>query len=283
MGIAVSLPLVLYALVQSVVELTRDWGQGQEMIVFLEPNNLDLSSENGADEYGLAVGQNILQIPGVNDVNLISADQALEDFKQQSGLGDLIDSMESNPLPGMLLVYPEPDISDDDIESMVSRISAMAGVDNVAYDQLWSERLRAIIRLLKFCVSIFACVMAVGVILMTGNTVRLGILSRSEEIKIIDQIGGTSGFIRRPFLYYGLMLGMFGAIVALGIANGAFMVIREPVNALAQLYDSKMRIGLVSFQVSFLVLGITTLLAWISARRSVGSYVRRLRASVHET
>ena len=107
-------------------------------------------------------------------------------------------------------------------------------------------------------------------------------MNRSEEIEIIDQIGGTSAFIQRPFLYYGMLQGIAGALAAILIANSALLVLSKPVERLAKLYDSNLRINWIEFDLLWVVLLTTAVLGWVAARVTAGNYLRKLRASVRE-
>jgi cell division transport system permease protein len=129
---------------------------------------------------------------------------------------------------------------------------------------------------------VLSILMATGVILIISNTVRLGIVNRSEEIEIIDQIGGTGAFIRRPFLYYGVLQGIAGALAAILIANSALLALSTPVERLAKLYDSNLRINWIEFDLLWVVLLTTAVLGWLAARVTAGNYLRKMRASERE-
>ena len=193
-----------------------------------------------------------------------------------------LDDLRENPLPPMLTVFPELDLNNGEIKELLARLSEKPQVHSISYDQLWLERLTAIIELFRYAVLVLAILMAIGVILIISNTVRLGIVNRSEEIEIIDQIGGTSAFIQRPFLYYGVLQGIAGALAAILIANSALLVLSKPVERLAKLYDSNLRINWIEFDLLWVVLLTTAVLGWVAARFTAGNYLRKLRANVRE-
>ncbi len=282
-GVAIALPLMLLKISDSLGMVAGKW-QGQSQItVFMKlPNQLQLESADESEQLAMDLGQSFLQIPSVKDVEYISPQQALDAFRESSDMGDILDDLTHNPLPPQLLIILEADISNHTIEQLVSQISDKPEVDTISYDQQWLERLSAIIELFKRGTLVLSSLMAIGVVLIISSTVRVGILNRSEEIQIIDQIGGTFSFIRRPFLYYGVLQGVAGALAALIISNLALLVLSKPVERIAVLYDSSFRIQWIDAVLFWAVVAIAAALGWIAARFTVGNYLRKLRASARE-
>ena len=130
------------------------------------------------------------------------------------------------------MVYPA---ATDDIEKMevlAAQLAARDEVDGAIFDQQWLRRLAAILALFQRGVTVLAALMMLGVILIISNTVRLGIASRFREIEIIDQVGGSRAFIRRPFLYFGVLQGGFGALLACAIGNFGLWLLGKPTATL---------------------------------------------------
>ena len=282
LGIAIALPLMLLKVSDSVAEISGQW-QGKPKITLFLDSTVLATGENTAEELdsrSIEFGHRLLQIPMIGDIEYVSPVEALVEFGESSGLGDLLSELPENPLPPVLVVHPEPDLADSDIEGLAEQLAGMQEIDTVSYDQLWLERLSAITVLLKSCVLVLAVLMAIGVVLIISNTIRTGIQDRRDEIEIVDQIGGTAAFIRRPFLYYGSLQGAAGAVLAIVFANLALFFLGRPVQQLAQLYDSSFRIEWLGFQQFWLVMLAASLLGWIAARITVDGYIRRLRASV---
>ena len=279
LGVAISLPLMLFKVTQSMVSVTGKLDGDGVITVFVSPGEPEQSGSKEEDQLIIEIGHRILQIPRVRDVEYVSREQVLEDFRKSSELGDLIDDLEDNPLPAMLIVFPEKSLPTAALSQLASVLADLDGVDSVSYDRQWQERLHAIINVFMSGALILASMMAVSVILIISNTVRLGILNRSQEIQIIDQIGGTATFIRRPFLYFGMLQGISGAIVALSIAMLGLALFARPVNYLAGLYNSEFRIDLLDPKICGLVIVASALLGWMAARLTVGAYIRKMRAS----
>ncbi len=284
LGVAIALPLMLFKVSESISHVTSRWQGNPRITVFLEMPGEAQHQNNAAltDRAATEFGRKLLENPGIRDVEYISPEQAISDFRQSSGFGDLLDHLQENPLPPMLMVYPEPDLINNEVKELIDRLSENPEVDSISYDQLWLERLSAIIGLLWYAVLVLSILMAFGVVLIISNTVRLGIVNRSKEIEIIDQVGGTSSFIRRPFLYYGALQGAAGALAAIFIANAALLVLSKPVERLAKLYDSALRIDHIDMTLIWIVILICAVLGWLAARFTAGNYLRKLRASVRE-
>jgi cell division transport system permease protein len=282
LGIAIAFPLILLKISDSTELISGQWQGKPKLTVFLQPLMAEAEDANAdeIDRQSIDFGHQLLQIPTIRDIEYISPVEALEEFRQSSGLGDLLSGLPGNPLPPILVVHPEEDIGNSGIKLLAAQLLEMDQVDTVSYDHLWLERLAAMTALLKRSVLVLSALMAIGVVLIISNTVRTGIQDRSDEIEIVDQIGGTASFVRRPFLYYGVLQGAAGALLAMAFANSALFFLGRPVEQLASLYDSSFRIEWIDFQLFWLVLLVASLLGWISARFTVGNYIRRLRANV---
>lgn len=281
LGVAISLPLMLFKISDRIGLVTNQWQGSPQITVFLKlPADAQSNDASPIDDVAIRFGRRLLEIPDISDVEYISPEQALSAFRQSSGFGDLLENLPDNPLPPLLVIYPYPELTNSEVEALIVRLSKKPEVDAISYDQLWLERLSAIIDLLKHAVLVLSVLMSIGVILIISNTVRLGILNRSKEIDIIEQIGGTHAFIRRPFLYYGVLQGIAGALAALLISNTALMIMSKPVQRLAQLYDSKLRIDWIDFTLFWIVVLITAGLGWVAARLTVGNYLRKLTTNV---
>ena len=279
-AIAVSLPLVLFKITTSLQQLTEDWQGNPEITVFLKVLESESSEAIVEEDAAVEFGYRLLEIPSIRDIEYVSPEQAFENFKQFSGFGDILSGLNESPLPPMLIVYPEDDLSSANLKKLIRKLQEMEEAESISYDQQWLDRLHGILELFAKLVWILSSLMGVAVILIISNTVRLGILDRADEIQIIDQIGGTGGFVRRPFLYYGVLQGALGALTGWLISNGALYVLNEPVLKLAELYSSHFRLGLIGLALGVAVIVIASVLGWLAARITSGNYLRKLRASV---
>lgn len=231
-GIALALPAGMSVLVDNVRALSGTWEGAARMSVFLKHDVDAAVAQKLAAEIGRA--------PGVKTVHLITADEALAEFRQHSGFGAALDALDDNPLPAVLVVTP---LTAGDGVSTPTRLAGQLRqrpeVDTVKLDTTWLARLHAIIDIGQRAIMIVAALFALGVIIIIGNTIRLDIQNRRQEIEVSKLIGATNGFIRRPFLYTGLWYGIGGGIAAWLLVSAALWLLDDPVRYLAGLYASR--------------------------------------------
>ena len=269
LAIAMTLPMVLYKIFDSLEAVTADWTSGPKISIFL-----NTEAEDSPDP--VEFGQRLLQNPIIDDVQYISPKQGLEEFANLDGFAEAIEALPSNPLPPLLVVVPATGTDNIAIEELAAELEDMSAVDTAVYDQQWVKRLTAIVKLFQRGVAVLACLMAVGILLVISNTIRLGIINRAAEIEIIDQVGGTHAFIRRPFLYAGAVQCLLGALLAWGLTNITLYILATPVARLALLYESDFRIGWIGPTIALLVVVIAVLLGLIASRFTVDRHLGSL-------
>jgi cell division transport system permease protein len=210
-------------------------------------------------------------------VQLISADQGLQDFRTYSGFGDALAALKDNPLPHVLHVRPRAeDSSPAALDSLRRYFSAWPEVDVVQIDAEWVLRFNAILELLRRLLLIAAALLGVGVLAVVGNTIRLEIAARRAEIEVTKLVGGSNAFVRRPFLYTGMLYGLGGALLAWGLIALAIAVLGEPVATLARLYGSRFALRGPTQQDVAALLGGGAMLGWLGAWISAARHLRSI-------
>jgi cell division transport system permease protein len=214
--------------------------------------------------------------PGIARVDVISADAALAEFRAYSGFGAALGVLSANPLPHVLHVHPASDAgSAASLDALRRYFAAWPEVDLVQIDAQWVMRFNAILELLRRLLVIAAAILGAGVIAVIGNTIRLEILNRRGEIEVTKIVGGSNSFVRRPFLYAGILYGLGGALLAWGIVASAVAMLRAPVATLARAYGSSFAlVGPTAQEVAVLIAGgviLGWLGAWLSATRHLRS------------
>jgi cell division transport system permease protein len=211
------------------------------------------------------LGEQLGKLKGVASVSYISAEAALEEFNALSGFGSALQYLDENPLPDAFLVQP---LLLNDSAKLVAEIREITLVEDVQLDMEWLRRLDALLDMGRKLVLALAAALGIGVILVVGNTIRLAIQSRRDEIVIVKLVGGTDAYVRRPFLYTGLLFGFFGALIAGLMLVGLGLWLEPSVNKLASLYQSQFRmtgLGVSGFMVLLAIGGAVGLVgAWIS-------------------
>lgn len=265
-AIAMSLPAGLYILLNDLQSVVVGWQGSAQVSVFLKKAVTVKESRSIRD-----------RVEGwkeVSQVRLITAEQALEEFQQQSGFGDALAILDENPLPAVLVVKPHDGfLSTDKLRPLAERLGQLGEVDQVQLDFQWVERLNQIIALGKRGALVISVLLAVAVLLVVGNTIRLTIFNRREEILVTKLIGATNQFIRRPFLYTGFWYGLFGALLSILLISILFLLIDQPVKELAQLYNSPFELAGMTFRDAAVVFTCAVVLgllgSWIAVTRHI--------------
>lgn len=267
-GIALALPTGLFVTLGNVETLGRSWDGAAKISLFMHHAIADADARE--------LSKQIAGRPDVAGVDFVSRAQALAEFEQLSGFGNVLQDLDNNPLPAVILVRPtETDSSAKATEQLYTELAAMPQVERAVLDLEWVQRLYSMMALARKMTLALASLLSLGVLLVIGNTIRLAIEGRRDEIVIVKLVGGTNAFVRRPFLYTGLWYGLGGGLVAWLIILFSLYWLAEPVASLAGLYQSDFRLhGLGFFNTLLLwfggaLLGLTG--AWLAVSRHLGA------------
>lgn len=266
-GVALALPAGLYVLLDNVQNATRGWDGSNEISLFL---TLEQSDDDAA-----AIADKVRALPAVGAVRLITRDDALEEFRELSGFAGVMDAFASdNPLPAVLIIEPAADAADTQaMETLLGRLGELPEVDFAQFDLAWLKRLYGILRIVERGVVVLSALLAAGVLLVVGNTMRLGVENRRQEIEIAKLFGATDAFIRRPFLYSGLLYGAIGGVIAWVLVGVAFLLLGEPVQRLTALYPGDYRLLGLGAGASVALVAGGALLGLLGSWLSVGRHL----------
>ncbi|VAW77321.1 Cell-division-associated, ABC-transporter-like signaling protein FtsX [hydrothermal vent metagenome] len=267
-GIALALPSGLYLLTGNLQKLGAQWDGGANLSLFLQ------QSVSVADARKLQ--KKLTGWPEIDSLELVTPEQALAEFKELSGFGQTLDLLDDNPLPVVLAIKPADTFSTAQTAAeLTQKLRALPEVELAQLDLQWVKRFNAIIEIIQRSIWILAALLSLAVLLIVGNTIRLEILSRREEIEVTKLIGATNGFIRRPFLYTGLWYGLLGAILGTLLVEIALWQLLDPVSRLAGLYQSNFSLqALDAGELLYLLLGgagLGLLGAWIAVGRHLSA------------
>lgn len=258
MGVALALPVALLLLLTSLQGVSAGWESSARVTAYMDLDASigqvrDLASEIRAD------GR-------VAELELVDRERALAEFRASSGLDDALDYLEENPLPHTLLITPEEAArTAEGVAGLVAFVEGVNSVERVQVDLGWLQRLNAMTDLLARAVWVLAMLLAAAVVLVIGNTVRLSIENRRDEILVARLVGGTDSFVRRPFLYTGAWFGLGGGVVALILLQLSLWWLSEPIERLAGLYRSDFSLNGLSLDGAFALIIIAMLLGWLGA------------------
>lgn len=233
-AVTLALPAAMHLVIKNVQTVSSNWANALDFSVYLAPDASEADAARLADLIG--------QRADVERVTLVAADAALEEFKALSGLGEALDQLSENPLPHTLIVRPGPANTEQSMALLHEEIANLPQVDVVQVDTEWVRRFHAILDMLERAVAIGAALLGAAILVVIGNTIRLDIQNRREEIEVTKLIGASNAFVRRPFLYSGLWYGLGGGLLALLLVAYGLMELREPASRLAGLYDSSFSI-----------------------------------------
>ncbi|HEX4377172.1 MAG TPA: permease-like cell division protein FtsX [Steroidobacteraceae bacterium] len=258
MGLALSLPLSLEVLVRNVRQATSDFSESIGLSIYFKN---DVAAQKVQQLEKTAKDRS-----GVASVTLVTPDQALDEFRTQSGFGTALDALSENPLPALLIVHPlAANSSPEQLDALRDYFSSWPEVDTVQLDRDWVLRFTAIVEMLRRTVTIAAILLGAGVVAVVGNTIRLEILNRRAEIEVTKLVGGTNAFVRRPFLYAGILYGVGAGVLAWGIVAAARLALSGTVTRLAAAYGSQFLLAGPNAREFGLLLVSGIVLGWVGA------------------
>ncbi len=264
MALALVLPLCLALLVGNLERLSGNFREAREVSVFLDAGATAEAVETLARE--------LRADPEIAGVLVRTPEQGLTEFREMADFADALALLDENPLPAVLVVTPASEV---DPLTLARRLHDLPGIDFVQHDAQWRARLSAWLDFGRRLAWVVAGLLGVGVLLVVGNTVRLDIQSRAEEIQTVQLLGATDGFVRRPFLYLGAWYGWLAGLLALIVAALVPMALRAPVAGLVESYGSTFQLrGLDAELIIATVLG-SVALGWLGAWLAAGHHLRR--------
>ncbi len=266
LGIGFSIPLSMYSVVDSFSKIGSQWQERPQITLYLEKN----ISEQQISE----LKERLQSDQRLQDIQYISASDGLKSFSAQFQFDQALSLLDENPLPAVFVVFPKTVDKANTIASLTEEFSAYDKVNSAQYDFEWLQKLSALTSFLKRAVMVLASVIAVGLLLLIANTIRLEIATRRDEIDIIDQLGGTPAFISRPFLYMGLLEGMLGGLAAVLISSMVLKLLSAPLLRLADLYGVVFNLPALHPDIVMIVLLCSGLLGWLSAKFTVSQHLR---------
>lgn len=263
-GIALLLPSALYVSMNNLQALSGGISSVSRISLYL--------NGNVTDKEALQVSERLLQRDVIASSEYISPAQAAAEFNNYSGLGDVIDALEDNPLPGVIVLSPSV-IDATSANALLEELSGLPEVESAQLDLQWVERLQAILQLTQRASTGLMLILALAVLFVVGNTIRLAIEGRRAEIVVIKLVGGTNSYVARPFLYAGALYGLGGSILAWAMLLIILLSLRGPANALLGLYSSDYQLQGLGAANSLALLALGTLLGWLGAFISVRQHL----------
>lgn len=266
-AIALVLPALLYLAFDNVRPVSKQWQNDTQISLYIHPKAQLIAIEK--------LQQRLSELAEVDTVELITPAMAQQEFQQYSGLGDVLASLDNNPLPYVLTVQATVSHNTpEQLKALQVQLQREVLVETAQLDMNWLRRLQEIMNLAQRVILSLAFLLSVGVILIIGNTIRLAIENRRNEIVVIKMVGGTDGFIKRPFLYTGFWYGIGGALLALPMLFLAELWLSTPIQKLAFHYESEYTLSLIDLNISALIILLAGVLGWLGAWLSVSRHLK---------
>lgn len=262
-AVTLALPAAMHLIIKNAQSISGNLENALDFSVYLTTNTT------------LAEAKNLVKIieqrADVASVTFVSAEEGLEEFKKHSGFGSALDHLAGNPLPHTLVVRPSGANTAQSMNLLHEELSNLPETDLVQVDTEWVQRFLAILDMLQRAIAMGGVLLGVAIVVVIGNTIRLDIQNRREEIEVTKLIGASNAFVRRPFLYTGLWYGLGGGLLALGLVAYGLYALEGPITRLAGLYNSGFRALGLDLQESLAIVGVGVLLgltgSWIAAAR----------------
>lgn len=266
-GIAFSFPLGIYTLIENLQSFSDHFVHSPQISLFLKLDVTESDIEN--------INSRLESFEGISSFQFISNEIALRELQQENGMGEVAIYLKKNPLPHAFIIHTQH-ILPDKLEESRLILQQWPEVAHVQIDSDWIKKMHAFLKLGRVAVILLALLLGVALVIVIFNTIRLQILTKQDEIEVSKLIGATDNFIRRPFLYFGVLQGMVGACIAWIIISFGIKTINDNLIELSQLYELNLHITPLSFS-QIVGLGVTaSFLGWLGARLSVAQHLSRI-------
>lgn len=271
-AIALALPVGLYIGLSNIGQLSSGWDGSTQISLFLHTNVKKSTAQK--------LMKRLEKHKDIKKVEIIDKEKGLRQFKEISGFGDALKYLDENPLPIVLIVHPRIlDKQPDRTTALVKDLSKNKLVELAQLDVQWVKRLYTFIEIANRSIWVISSMLAIAVLLIIGNTIRLDIQNRREEIEVSKLIGASDAFIRRPFLYTGFWYGAIGGLLAWIITVLSLMMMETPIHKLALLYHSDFRLSGLGTGNTLLLILFSCLLGLIGSWIAVSRHLKEIEPS----
>lgn len=263
-GIALSLPVGGYVLLKNIQGVSEQMAGTPQISVFLAMGTTQDEIEH--------ISRQLKEHGAIDHIEFVPRDLALKQLQHSTGLADVVGGLAQNPLPDAFIIYPIA-LDAQKLELLRDDLKSWPKFEHVQLDSAWAHKLEAILQFGRLAVLILAAMLSFALVAITFNTIRLQILTQRDEIEVSKLIGATNGFIRRPFLYFGLVQGLLGGAAAWLIIASSLLLLNYSLSSLTQLYASTFSLKHLTLGDSISLLGFSAYLGWLGAWLSVSQHL----------
>lgn len=259
-GVAMCLPGLFYVGVDNLSKLTNHIQDETEISLFLK---LDTSTDTITE-----VGELLAKNSAIKHYRLVTKEDAWKDLQAKSDSDSAVKQLSKNPLPDAFFIQAKS-VNPEELEALKTELQNIPGVEHALLNSDWTKRLSTLLQLGKEIIFFIAILLAIALLVIIGNTVRMQILTQKDEIEVSKLMGATSSFIRIPFLYAGIFYGLFGGLLAILMITGVIAVFNYSVSQISSLYNSDFSLNLFDYQLFAGILGFAILIGWLGSYLAV--------------
>lgn len=265
-GVALALPAGGQMLLANALSLAGTASAAPQVSIFMASN---------ADR-GMAaeIESRLKQRSDVKRIQFLPREETLAHMKTNPGLREVIEALAANPFPDAF-VLTAADERPEAMEQLAVEFRQWPKVEHVQLDSAWVRRLDALLKLGRTAVLVLGALLSAGLLAISFSIIRMQVLTYRAEIEVSRLLGATDSFVRRPFLYYGLLLGLGGGIVAWLLVGAAALWLRAPLGELVRLYDLTLVLQPLDARDSSLLLAFAAGLGWLGAMISLRQHLRQ--------
>lgn len=213
----------------------------------------------------------------IEHIDIIDRDESLQRFRDNSGLGNVLDLLPDNPLPAVLVIHPTDGVNKvDDLEALARQLESHSKIDEVALDREWMAVVFSTLQAFKRYALVMALLFSVLVGLVIYNGLRIEVLRHRHEIEVVKLVGGSEPYIQRPFHYHAVILGATGGLLAAAFIGIIFAMMQPHFDQLGAAYNTSLKLHLTLGHV-FTLLLLAVILSLIASRISLGRLLRDIR------
>ena len=264
-GIALALPAGGQMLLANALQLAGTASAAPQISIFM--------AANAERQAAIEIESRLGKLGGVKQSRFVAREETLARMKTNPGLRDVIEALPANPFPDAFVVTAA-DERPEAMEKLAVEFRQWPKVEHVQLDSAWVRRLDALLKLGRKAVMLLSALLGAGLIAISFNIIRMQVLTHRAEIEVSQLLGATDGFIRRPFLYYGVLLGLGGGVVAWLLVGAATLWLRTPLSELVRLYDLTVVLQSLGARDSALLLGFAAGLGWVGAMISLRQHLK---------
>lgn len=267
-AVTLALPAAVNLVVKNARSISGSWDNALDFSIFLK--------QETDEEAAAGLARLIEQRADVESVAFISATRALADFKELSGFGAALDQLPDNPLPHTLVVRPGAGNTSASLILLQEELGNLPETEHVQVDTEWVQRFHAILDIVRQAIAIGAALLGIAIVVIIGNTIRLDIENRRDEIEVTKLIGASNAFVRRPFLWTGFWYGLAGGLLALALVYYGLFLLQGPVARLAGLYQANIAIASMSLEEAAAIIGVGVFLGLFGSWFTTARHMRRI-------